>query len=381
MKLYRALILFFSLFHSPLFADTFSDDKEMKEIAKNALNPKYDGDLFIPVNPHTDSALKEAKEFVASLDMPHSPMKPRSNISPSPRIVFASWSMGEKLLNSLFEVASIDQNITIVFRGLQNPADITGSLRGLQNIAAKYSPVPKVIVDPVLFRKHDVKIVPTILVFDNSLTNEVSRVTGLIDPHWLDQEVSSGESGDRGVKGPSYDIAERDLSDVMREKVASVDWGKKKSQAIARYWEKQKFITLERATEHNIYYLDPSVHVTSDIKDSTGGIIVKRGSVINPLKLMPFTQALVVFDPLDRERLPVVLNRFNQLKKTHNRVTLIATQMDTVDGWAKYKSLSDLFQEHIFKLTPDVYSRFQLKRTPSIITANSQQFIIEEFVQ
>lgn len=382
MKLYRALILFFSIVYSQfLFANTFADDKDLKDIAKKGMNPKYSGDLVLPLNPHTEAAQKEAKEFISSLETPNNQLKPRSNFSPSPSLVFASWSMGEKLLNTLFETSSTDQNITIVFRGLRNPSDITASLRELQNIAAKYSPTPRVIVDPVLFRRHKIETVPTILVFDRSLTKELSRVTGLVDPSWLEDEVFAGEKGDRGVKGPSFDIAERDLTDVMKEKVTNVDWAKKKSEAIERYWDKQNFINLARATEANIRHLDPSVLVTSDIKDAFGGVIVKKGTVINPLKMIPFNQAIVVFDPLDRQRLPMVLKRFRDLKKTHPRVTLIATQMDKVDGWAKYKSLTDYFQEHIFKLTPDVYSRFELQRTPAIITANSHSFIIEEFVE
>lgn len=286
--------------------------------------------------------------------------------------------MGREGLEDLLYTASITPESMVVFRGIRDIDNFAASVFEIQKLAATQSPMAKVVLDPTLFRDYGVTKVPTIIYLDEDKQSEIARVSGLAQPNWLVSKVESGKGGDFGARGPVEDILERDLIEVMQEKVAAIDWAEKKENAIKRFWDKQQFIDLIRARKLRTRYLDPSIVMSDDLRDADGNVLVARGTVINPLELRPFTQAVVVFDPLDHKQIGLVEQRLADLAKTYPRVTLVVTQFDRAEGWDSYKSITNHFDAPVFKLTPDLLSRFELEYVPSIITAEQNYFVIEE---
>jgi conjugal transfer pilus assembly protein TraW len=208
---------------------------------------------------------------------------------------------------------------------------------------------------------------------------ERARVSGLTEPDWLLRQVKEGAiARDFGVKGSVEEIAERDLVEVLQEKVAAIDWEEKKQQVIERFWEKQRFLELPRARRSRTRTLDPSILISDHIRDGNGNVLVAQGTLINPLELRPFTQALVIFDPLDPLQVSLVDQRLAGLKQQYPRITLIVTRFARDKGWDSYTKITDHFDAEVFILTPDIQSRFELEVTPSIVTAEQNRFVIEE---
>ena len=59
-------------------------------------------------------------------------------------------------------------------------------------------------------------------------------------------------------------------------------------------------------------------------------------------------------------------------------MTIIVTRLDKEDGWDSYEEISDLLDEPVHLLTPDVRDRFELEYVPSVITAEGKIFKVEE---
>jgi conjugal transfer pilus assembly protein TraW len=66
-------------------------------------------------------------------------------------------------------------------------------------------------------------------------------------------------------------------------------------------------------------------------------------------------------------------------QKNVSSISYIATEINIEDGWKSYKNITESLGAPIFLLTPDVRNRFDLRVTPSVITATDRNFEVAEF--
>src|SRR5699024_6871528 len=105
---------------------------------------------------------------------------------------------------------------------------------------------PPVSLAPMMFTKLGITSAPTVVYYDHG--NPVARLEGSLEIDWLKDEVANGKTGDLGSRGPSHEIAERNLMDVIRERWAKINWAKKKQEAINNFWSHYDFTDLPQAT-------------------------------------------------------------------------------------------------------------------------------------
>jgi len=364
-----------------------------KEMSKNT--------SLTPIeNQQMDHALDEARHFFKQLQQKNPTLKKMQNIQLTKRtahyhiLVFASLSLG-KGLDDLLTSISKYPDAAVVFRGIRKGMNLGKGILEIQHLAAKKKPVPNIMIDPTLFQKYKITSVPTILILDDKTKafkarKVLARVQGLSDPKWLLQKLSRHEIGNWGIKGPVKEISEPNLIDVAKARLAKIDWDKKKQEAIQHFWLKQHFYRLPRANKNRVRTIDPSVLITKDMKTNTGVVFAHKGDVINPLcdqrqpckpGTRPFTQAVVIFDPRDKQQIQLLNQELPNIKKLPevHRITYIATAFDKGAGWDSYKETSDHFDAPIYVLTPDLIHRFKLEYSPSIIMARGNQFVVQEF--
>lgn len=358
----------------------------------------------IPVNRHMNEAEDEAKSLLTQLQSSDPTMKAmrqqqdgKSLYTEHRMLIFASLSLGDQGLDDVLTAVSGQPDAVIVFRGIPEGMNLGQGVKAIQDLAAKKDPVPNIIINPMLFKKHAVTSVPTIVMLDgeqltDQLPKVVAQVSGLADPRWLSRQVQLGETGDLGVKGPVEQISEPDLIDVAKARLAAIDWTAKKEQAVKRFWHKQTFYELPTATKARTREVDPTVVVTKDIASADGSVFAREGDLINPLcdsrltcepGTRPFTQAVVVFDPQDKKQMALLTKALPGIRSEPgvNRITFIATSLDKEQGWEDYERVSDLVGAPVYLLTPDLISRFGLEFTPSVITAKNRMFLVRELVE
>lgn len=306
-------------------------------------------------------------------------------------LIFASLSLGKVGLQDIFQVATGNPDTVVVFRGIPEGMNLGEGILQMQNIAKEFDPPPNIVINPTLFKEHNVTSVPTIVLMglpaqpeiDDAIKSErgyYAKVSGLSNPDWLIREASSGREGDLGTRGPVEEISEPDLIEEAQRRAMAIDWDNKKEQAKARFWDNQNFHSFPRAVATQTRRIDPSVYLTNDITTPGGQIVARQGDVINPLEIRPFTQAVIVFDPLDKAQLESIQDLLPDLRKEPGvrKLTFVATQFDKEDGWKSYRSITDYFDAPVFLLTPDLINRFDIQRVPSIITASGKEFLVRE---
>lgn len=310
--------------------------------------------------------------------------------------VFISFSLGEEELRELFARNAGKDDTALVLRGIPDGMTFGEGVKLIQGLAAQFDPMPNVVIDPTLFRDFRIKAVPTVIrVREKKSVVEVrkpgmkrtdtaellGKATGLHSDVWIKSQLEAGRKGDFGQQGEVRGIAERDLIEVAKERVMTIDWEAKKERAAKRAWANLPYENLPTASKSVVRTIDPTILVEEDILDLNGNAIRRAGDRVNPMDIRPLTLALIVFNPLVESELKVVEAELPKLKKEHPEVMLLATDMVKDEtGWDAYTRLTDRLDSHVYLLTPEVRERFLLRATPSVVTGDNERklFVVRE---
>ncbi|WP_304526743.1 TrbC family F-type conjugative pilus assembly protein [Halomonas sp. I5-271120] len=298
-------------------------------------------------------------------------------------IYFVSLSMGEESIKEVFRDAATDkEKRLVVIRGIPEGEKIPDGLQPYFQMVNEVQPSPQFVLDPSLFKKFSIRKVPAIVKLrkdkDILSQNGLARVYGLHSSNYLNEQIEKGETGNIGTRGNVVDILEPNLIEVMKQKLANVDWEQKKRQAASGYWKKQEFHSLEAATEDRTRWIDPSITVTADLKSGDGEVVVPQGTTINPLEKYPFNRTMFVFNPLRKAEVDFVKRQLEGMTVSDGIPVLMASEFNREAGWDGYKSLTDDLNTHVYKLVPDVKSRWHIEKTPTVITAEGNYFKVVE---
>ncbi len=105
---------------------------------------------------------------------------------------------------------------------------------------------------------------------------------------------------DFGKLGHTYEIAERNILEVINERLKKVDMKKIQEEAKTKtrqYVERPREVKgVTNAEEDREYHFDPTYTLQEDIKDDKGNIIHKAGVKINPLEHVSLREDLIFID-------------------------------------------------------------------------------------
>ena len=310
--------------------------------------------------------------------------------------IFVSYSLSEEVLKDIMLRHGNRSDVTVVMRGVPDGMNVPDGVKKMQLLATSITPAASLIIDPPLFDEYDIQQVPAVVrvgrtpsKLDMNLKDPngrryapmVAKVTGLHNDEWLLDQIENGERGDLGVRGDVKEIAEPNLIDEMKRRVALIDWQKKKEEALQRFWKNQKFKVYQTADVERLREIDPTILVERDLLDLAGRPIRKAGDRVNPLQIRPFTQTMLIFNPLsEREMTRVEAFRNSHEGSSKTGLVLIATQMDGEASWDGYKALTDRLDSHVFMMTPDIEFQWHIEKTPVVVTADNARhvFLVRE---
>lgn len=310
--------------------------------------------------------------------------------------VFISYSLGEETIRDILKRWEGRHDVAFVMRGVPEGLSIPEGIRRLQALASEVAPSPSVVIDPPLFTRYGITEVPSVVRTGRppegftagektesrrEYPDMLAKVSGLATDRWLIERMLEGERGDLGVQGSVRPVAEPDLIADMKRRTALVDWQKKKEDAVKRYWKKKSFRVYPTAPEERIREIDPTIIVKQDLTDLSGKAIRRAGDLVNPLNIRPFTQTMVIFNPTSEDE-TARIEAFIAGASAESRagVVLIASEMDRDRGWQGYRELTNRFDAHVYLMTPEVETRWQIEKTPSVVTADNakKRFIVRE---
>jgi conjugal transfer pilus assembly protein TraW len=290
------------------------------------------------------------------------------------RVMFVSFSLGESLLKGIFEEASGQDDVLLVLRGPKLHQKLPELFADLKALLKDIEPVPAIVIDPTRFQKWAVTTVPEIVVEDQG--KDILRVKGVTSLDWLKSRQDAGRHGDLGRFGDVYEIAEIDLLEEIKRRLAAMDWPRKQQQAIAHFWEQRRFEVLPETQEDRERLVDLTVTAPRDLVAPDGNLIIRAGLTVNPLDKMAFGLCLIVFDATQKAHVDTARNLSCRDKKA--RVLYLATQLPRQDGWEGLKTLETALNAPVYLLTPDVRQRFQLQKAPTLVEQSGNRIVVRE---
>ncbi|AHE47255.1 TrbC family F-type conjugative pilus assembly protein [Klebsiella pneumoniae] len=294
--------------------------------------------------------------------------------------IFASFSMPDYVLIDLIKTAS-ENNARVVFRGLKEGVE---NLIQMQVVLrdyiskAKIKKEPLVTLDPESFTQYSVKEVPTMVYRKDDKTYKISGSINI--KYFMKQIEENPEKTTFPVSAQTFPIKEKSIVQELEERSNKYDWEAAKKNAIKSTWQNQWMASLPVSDENKIWYIDPTIQVNQDIRDNQGNLIAAAGQKGNPLAQFPQKLTMIVFDPMNSEQLTWAKIQFRH-RFGEGKVMPIFTRIKRDDGWKHLEELRGQFYGQMYKINPEIISRFLIKSTPTIISVEGTYFKVQQFAQ
>ena len=186
----------------------------------------------------------------------------------------------------------------------------------------------------------------------------------------------NAEAKNLGVHGNVWEIKEENIVNYIKKQLAKQDT-QKLSDEFQKSAEKQIIhpkpaTNLEKTTAKTVHYFDPSITLTKDIADQKGKILHKKGTKINPLDHMDFTQTLLFIDGSDTKQ----VNYSKTLhKKLQNNLKIILLKGSPINLMKENQNMRFYFDQNQY-----LSQTFGIKTVPSLVKAEGNLIKIEGVV-
>ncbi|EGT5675178.1 conjugal transfer protein [Cronobacter dublinensis subsp. dublinensis] len=285
--------------------------------------------------------------------------------------ILVSSSLSDDEIRQILGQYKNRSDVALVIRGVKDKKNILQELSHWQQLVLDSGSSAPVNLDPTIFKNYNVSTVPTIIhEKDGEL---VARVSGISNVEYL-----KNKKGELGTAGPTKDISEISLLDIIKERIENLDFEKMKNEALDNFWSKQKFSSFPDVQKRNQKKVTPNVVIPQDIVAPNGQIVAKKGK-INPLDVIPFSLKLIFFDARSDWQRNIARREYQNVKPGIQAI-LITTNVYG-DGWQTFKDAATMYGDkaRLYMIQPGMAERFSVTSLPSIVTSNGNQYVVDEY--
>jgi conjugal transfer pilus assembly protein TraW len=307
--------------------------------------------------------VRHAGELRTPFTAARPPAHPAAELSSGGRLLFVSRGMPHAELLAAIDAAAADPRLTLVLRGLLPGETLNDAMQTLARLIGRRDPPPAIVIDPTLYRRHQVTVVPTLL---DPATG--SRREGAINAEGL------AHADVPGFAAATWGIAEPDLALLLQARAAALDVPARARAAMARFWRQVPALTLPPAETSRTRRFTPAVRTGSELRDDQGRLLLPAGTVLNPLATLPLTARILVLDAQDPAEIA-----WAKVQRATGRATIhLAVNPDREGGWAAWQALQDQLQSPVFLLDAQLQGRLGVQATPSLIEVLGPELVVTE---
>ncbi len=178
---------------------------------------------------------------------------------------------------------------------------------------------------------------------------------------------------DLGTFGETYEIQEKDIVELIKEKTSDADVKKIQGEYVKKIKEyKPKGFNIEKVSKTGTHYYSPEVVLSEPLLDHKGNILLPAGYSDNPLYYKSFKPIVIFFDGNDEKQINYVLNLSKTIYKD-KEIIFIAT-----DG--NVFNLMDKHNRRMYFATDFIIKTLDIKHVPSIAYQEGFLIRIDEIV-
>lgn len=271
------------------------------------------------------------------------------------------------------------EDVTLAIQGLpvgMRRIDEVVSLMGTIGDGIKGS--PGLVIDPRHFEKTNTTTSPTIVV--EMKGEPLVWAQGVSDPAWILDRYNHGERGDLGVYGSVEEVTEKSLTQEIHERIAKIDWEKKKAQAGKRFWQNRQYLDVPVTTRPRAFEFTLEYEIHEDMPGKDGELMARAGDKINPVTMISGSFYLVVFDASDSLQLAKA-KELGANASTGKHVKYLATRMDPGDdGWEEKVRIEDELDAPLYFISEQQASILRVQHVPATVQVSGNNLLIMEYL-
>jgi len=191
-------------------------------------------------------------------------------------------------------------------------------------------------------------------------------------------QVSGGpEAGRAEVLGPLYPIAEPDMLEQIEARLRAMERsgelqrltqeGQQRAIRSAQYPKAVEGVG--KSIANRTYTFDPSVRVPRDVTDDRGRVLVKAGTVVNPLDYVSMGRWLVFFDGRDAGQVALAHRLGEQYGWAIKPVLVAGGPLDISRRWKR---------QVYFDQGGFLVQRLGIRNVPALVTQQGKVLRIDE---
>jgi conjugal transfer pilus assembly protein TraW len=136
---------------------------------------------------------------------------------------------------------------------------------------------------------------------------------------------------------------------------------------------------LPQARKTETFYIDPSMHALKDIGDGRGNIIVKKGTIKNPLDMITLSKRYLVIDAQREDNIEFALDILDEEHDGAKPVMVMVTRFGNTKTKHSYSKLVNKFRRPIYLVNQPVIDRFELDGVPALITQKENLLQVTQY--
>ena len=180
-----------------------------------------------------------------------------------------------------------------------------------------------------------------------------------------------------GVVGPTYDIAEADLLEVIQSRLGrmekSGDLARKQGEyrdRVVGAIEKPKPVPGLKATAaKRTYFIDPTWTLDRDIRGADGALLFARGLKVNPLDHVSLREKLVFFDGRDRRQVTFARQLLRNQDRAVKPILVAGEPLNLMRDWKR---------QVFYDQGGTLVRRLGIHQVPAVVTQDGKRLRVDE---
>lgn len=180
-----------------------------------------------------------------------------------------------------------------------------------------------------------------------------------------------------GVVGPTYEISEPDLIEVIQARLKRMAATGELARKQREYRDKviggietPKAVPGVKTTEEpRTYHVDPALTVDRDIRNAAGEMLHTRGVKVNPLDHVSLTRKLLFFDARDSRQVAFAKRRLNDLSGKGKPILVAGEPLKLMRTWK---------QTVYYDQGGSLVRRLGIRQVPAIVSQDGKRLRIDE---
>lgn len=184
-------------------------------------------------------------------------------------------------------------------------------------------------------------------------------------------------AADIGTVGPTYEIAEPDLIEVIQSRLERMartgELARKQSEyrdRVVQGIESPKSISGIRSTQlPRTFHVNPAMVLAWDIRDSSGQLLFAKGTQVNPLELVSLSKRLVFFDGGDARQVAFVKQAMSSGRGGTKPILVAGQPLKLMRSWKR---------PVYFDQGGTLVKRLGIQQVPAIVSQDGKRLRIDE---